>query len=199
MSDRAIADRSGVYRRIVRRETHSPRSTPAIALAVAGILVAAWVGTECVLRFAARPALLVDPADAVAAAVALPGTVDVPVLVAAAAVVVLIGLALVLVALLPGRRANHVGRTTRTALVVDNRATASALARVAAHAAGVAADQVVVSVARRVAEVRVTRSSGWPVDESSVTAAVTAELARLDLAPAVSPRLVVERRGVVGA
>jgi len=199
MSDTTTRDRSAVYRRIVRRETHSPRSTPAIALAVAGILVAGWVGTESVLRFAGRPALLVDPADAVASAIALPESVDTAVLVASAAVVALIGLALVLVAVLPGRRANHVGRTGRTALVVDNRAIASALARTAARAAGVGADQVVVSVARRVTEVRVSRSSGWPVDESSVTAAVTAELARLDLAPSISPRVIVERRGVVGA
>jgi hypothetical protein len=199
MSDTTIPAGSGLYRRIVRRETHSPRSTPAIVLAVVATAVVAWVGTECVLRFAGQPALLVDPADAVAAAVALPASVETAVLVASGAVVGLIGLVLVLVAVLPGRRANHVGHTGRTALVVDNRAIASALARTAARAAGVGADQVVVSVARRVAEVRVSRSSGWPVDESSVTAAVTAELARLDLAPSISPRVIVERRGVVGA
>jgi hypothetical protein len=187
------------YRRIVRREMHSPRSATAIALAAVAILLAAWVGTESVLRYLGRPALLVDPVDALDAAVALPATVAVAGLVAAGAVVALVGLALVLVAVLPGRRATHQGRTGRTALVVGNRAIASVLARRAARAAGVGPDQVVVSVARRVAEVRVSRSSGWPVDAKAVADAVELELARLDMAPALRATVVVERHGVVGA
>lgn len=194
-----MSDHQSDYRRIVRREMHSPRSTLAIALAVAGVLVAAWIGTESVLYYLGRPALLVDPVVALDQAIALPSTVQPAALIAAGAVVALLGLALVLFAVTPGRRANHQGRTGRTALVIDNRAIASALARRAAQAAGVGADQVVVSVSRRVAEVRVSRSSGWPVDESAVAEAVRLELDRLDVTPALRPTVVVERHGVVGA
>ena len=194
-----MTDHHLAYRRIVRRETHSPRSTPAIALAVLAIVVLAWAGTESVLLALGRPALIADPISAIDAAIALPNSVSVAVLIAAGAVVAVVGLALVILAVLPGRRASHRGRTGRTALVVGNRAIASALARRASRAAGVAPDQVVVSVARRVAEVRISRSSGWPVDESAVAVAVELELARLDVSPALRAKIVVERHGVVGA
>lgn len=194
-----MSDSQKAYRRIVRREMHSPRSTLAIVLAVAGVLVAAWIGTESVLLYLGRPALLVDPVVALEAAIALPTTVTAAALIAAGSVVALIGLALVLVAVLPGRRASHQGRTGRTAVVIGNRAIASVLARRAARAAGVGPDQVVVSVSRRVAEVRVSRSSGWTVDEPSVAAAVERELDRLDVSPALRSSIVVERHGVVGA
>ena len=194
-----MTDHLPVYRRIVRREMHSPRSTPAIALAVAIVLVAAWVGTESVLHYLGRPALLVDPVDAFDAAIALPTAVTAPALIGTGVVLALLGLALVLLAVTPGRRASHHGRTGRTAVIVGNRAIASALARRAARAAGVGNDQVVVSVARRVAEVRVSRSSGWPVDEQAVAAAVQLEIAALDVSPALRSTVVVERHGVVGA
>jgi hypothetical protein len=54
---------SGIYRRVSRRETHSPRSLVAIVLAVVLILVLAWIGTEIVLALLGAPALLVAPVD----------------------------------------------------------------------------------------------------------------------------------------
>jgi hypothetical protein len=187
------------YRRISRRETHSPRSGAAILLAVVIVLVAAWLATEVVLALLGQPALLVVPGDAVDAAIALPTSVDAPLLIAAGAVVAVIGLALILVGVLPGRRANHAGRTGRTALVIDNRAIASALARRAARAANVDPDQVVATVSHRLAEVRVRRTSGWAIDTAAVEAAVDNEIERLDVSPALRSRVVVESKGVVGA
>jgi hypothetical protein len=190
---------NSVYRRILRRETHSPRSTFAIVLAVLLALVAAWAATEAVLALLDRPALLVAPADGLAAVLALPDSVDPNLLTAAGIVVAVIGLVILLVALLPGRRANHRGETARTAMVIDNRSIASALAGRAARAAGVDPDQVVVSVGHRLAEVRVRRSSGWPIDKDSVERAVSSEIERLDVTPALKPRVVIEQKGVVGA
>ena len=187
------------YRRIVRRETHSPRSGFAILLAVLLVLVAAWLVTETVLDLIGAPALLLAPGALVDGALALPAAVLPSGLIAAGVAVALLGLVCVLVALLPGRRPRHHGESARTALVVDNRAIASALARRAARAAGIDADNVVVSVGHRVAEVRLSRSSGWSIDTEAVETAVSAELKRLDLKPALRAAVVVDSRGVVGA
>lgn len=187
------------YRRISRRETHSPRSALAIVLAVLILLVGLWLATEVVLALLGQPALLVVPGDAVDAAIALPSAVESPLLVAAGAVVAVVGLLVLIAGVLPGRRANHVGRTGRTALVIDNRAIASALARRAARAADVDPDQVVVTVSHRLAEINVRPSSGWSVDAAAVESAVADEIARLDVVPVLRPRVVIEKRGVVGA
>jgi hypothetical protein len=193
------ADNSGAYRRIVRRETHSPRSGFAIALAVILLLVAAWLVTETVLVLVGAPPLLSTPGALVDSALALPTAVLPAALVAVGAVVAVLGLVCVLVALLPGRRPRHHGETARTALVVDNRAIASALARRAARAAGIDPDNVVVSVGHRTALVRLSRSSGWSIDTDAVDAAVANELKRLNLSPALRSSVTVDTRGVVGA
>lgn len=187
------------YRRIIRRETHSAKSTLAITLAALLILALAYVVVECVLAVLQRPPLLVAPGDALAAAAELPAGAAASALLGAGIVATLAGLVLVVAALTPGRRSDHVGETTRTALVVDNRAIASALARRASHAAHLDPDSVVVAVGRRVAEVRVQPASGWPVDRDAIADAVGHEIARLNLTPALRHRVVVSRQGVVGA
>jgi hypothetical protein len=192
-------DNSAAYRRIVRRETHSPRSGFAILLAVLVLLVAAWLVTETVLVLVGAPPLLSTPGALVDGALALPTAVLPAALVTAGIVVAALGLVCVLVAVLPGRRPRHQGPTGRTALVVDDRAIASALARRAARAAGIDPDNVVVTVGRRAAEVRLSRSSGWAIDTEAVEAAVAHELKRLDLSPALRPTVAVETTGVVGA
>lgn len=188
-----------IYARVLRRETHSSRAAPAITLAILLILVFAYIATEAVLAFFGQPALLVAPADALAATLAAPDVLSTAVLVAAGALVAVAGLALLIVSLSPGRRAVHVAPTARTAVVIDNRAVASALARRAARAAGVDADQVVVAVGHRTAEVRVQPTSGWPVDEAAVTSAVEDEIERMDLSPTLRPSVKVATTGVVGA
>ena len=59
----SLASFAGTYRRIGRRETHSPRSLLAIVLAVLLIVTLAWVGTEIVIALLGAPALLVAPVD----------------------------------------------------------------------------------------------------------------------------------------
>ena len=187
------------YRRILRRETHSPRSALAILLAVVLIVVLAWIGTESVLQFLGYPALLAAPTDMVSTIAQLPETVVPPVLIAAGIVVALLGLILMLTAILPGRRGRHTGEVTRTAVVVDDAVIASALARDASTRANVDSDQVRVSVGHRTAEVIVRPSSGFPVNQDAVKQAVVDQIEALDLRPSLRCSVVIEKRGVVGA
>lgn len=187
------------YRRIIRRETHSSRAGLAIGLSIVLILALGYLGVEAVLAALGLPPLLADPATAWSTVLGLPSTVDPVLLVVAGVVAALLGFVLILASLLPGRRLDHVAASQRAAVVVDNRAIASALARRAAHAADLDPDQVVVSVGRSVADVRVQPSSGWPVDRDAIDAAVGAEIERLELTPPLRHRLIVASKGVVGA
>jgi hypothetical protein len=193
------ADVSGNYRRIIRRETHSSRAGLAITLSIVLILALAYVGTEAVLAALGLPPLLAAPASAWSTILGLPASVDPALLITAGVVAAIIGLLLVIAAVSPGRRLDHVTASDRAAVVIDNRAIASALARRAAHAADLDPDQVVVSVGRSVADIRVQPSSGWPVDREVIDAAVAAEIDRLELTPPLRHRLIIESKGVVGA
>ena len=51
-------------RRVIRRETHSPRTVAMFVAVVLLILALAYVALEIVLSLAAQPALLVGPAAA---------------------------------------------------------------------------------------------------------------------------------------
>ncbi len=187
------------YRRIRRRETHSPRAVAAIALAIVLILIFAWLGVEIVLRMLNRTPLLVAPLDMATALVEITSLPS-PVLVGAGSVIALICVVLVALALSPGRRARHVIASERTVTVVDDEVIASALARRAALAADVSADRTRVTVSRRRADIRLTPTSGFPVDRAAVLDAVTDELDSYELEPALrAPRLFIAAQGKVGA
>jgi hypothetical protein len=187
------------YRRILRRETHSPRSGFAIALAVVLILVLAWIGTESVLALLGRPALLVAPEDSLGSVLGLPTLITSSGIIGAGSAVAVIGLLIVLVALLPGRRARHTGVVGRTAVVVDNVVVASALARVASRTANIDPDQVVVTIGHRAVDVNVRPSSGFPVDDARVLTAVQEALITFELTPPLRAKVTIEQKGVVGA
>jgi hypothetical protein len=188
-----------LYRRILRRETHSPRATIAISVAIVLIVVFAWIGTESVLALLGRPALLVAPADALTSTLAIPTALLPSAIIGGGAVVALIGLLLLLVAVLPGRRARHTGVVGRTAVVVDNAVIASALARTASTTANIDPDQVVVTIGHRSADVRVQPTSGYSVNKERITAAVQEQLETLELTPALRSTVTIEQKGVVGA
>ncbi|MDO9397170.1 MAG: DUF6286 domain-containing protein [Herbiconiux sp.] len=193
-----LASARGLYRRIGRRETHSPRSLPAIVLAVALILVLAWIGTEIVIALLGAPALLVAPVDMFTSAVNL---VEAPAGIVAAAgiVVALIGLVLVIVAVSPGRRARHRIESSRTVVVVDNEVIASALARHASVAGDVDPDNATVSVSHRRADVHLTPTSGIPVDEAAVNDGVARQLESYGLKPGVRASVRIAQNGRIGA
>jgi len=188
-----------LYRRILRRETHSPRSVLAIALAVVLVLVFAWIGTESVLALLGQSRLLVAPVDALAAVLALPESLAPAVIIAAGVVVALVGLVLVLIAVLPGRRARHISATERTAVVVDNAVIASALARTASRRANIDPNQIVVTVGHRTAVVSVRPTSGISVDQAEIDNAVREQLDAFGLTPKLSSTVVIEKSGMVAA
>jgi hypothetical protein len=189
---------TGTYRRIARRETHSPRSTLAIVLAVIVIVVCLWFATEIVLGLLNQPPLLVSVPALASAIVAVP-SVPVAFLWAFGAVAALLGLVLIVAAVTPGRTARHIVATEQTVSIVDNQVVASALARHAAFAANVNPDNVRVTVSHRRAIVRLVPVSGLPVDVAAVTRAVDEQLAGYRLSPGIRSRVIVNESGKVGA
>jgi hypothetical protein len=193
-----VSNRPSVYKRIQRRETHSPRSDLAITLAVVLILALAYLVTEIVLAACGQKALLLAPVQMVSDIVHL-YTVRTSILELSGGVLVIVGLVLVVAALSPGRRARHVQYTERAVVVIDNEVIASALVRVAADEAGVDPDNALGAVSRHRVLVRITPASGVPVDRTAVTAAVRERLDAWGLQPALKPRVVIEKIGRVGA
>ncbi|MBK4348208.1 hypothetical protein [Lacisediminihabitans changchengi] len=185
---------TSLYPRILRRETHRSRSV-AVSVALAlFILVAAYVGLECGLAaFGAGP-LLVSPA----AAIDWLGSKEIIVYVAAGVAAVL-GIALLLLAILPGRRARHAVPNERMAVVVDDGVLAGALARDARRVADVAPDRVHADVSKRRARIVITPTSGVPVDAPAAQAIADGLLTTLAPRPSVRARVVVSTRGTVGA
>lgn len=187
-----------LYRRLRRRETHEPLSGLAVVLAIVAVLVLAYLGTESVLRLIGQPPLLVSPARLAQGVTDAPGY-PVGALVGGGLVAALIGLILIVTALSHPRRARHILPSERAAIVVDNEVVASALARHAARAARTSPDNTTVTVSHRTAVVRVTPTTGTPVDIAAVTTAVDEQLAGFALQPGIRSRVVIEKQGKVGA
>lgn len=184
---------STTYRRLLRRETHSPRTGAAVAVAVAAILIAAGVcagGAALAIGSLRTTATTVDD---------LLDVVDGPAgaaIAAGAVVVALAGLWLIALAVLPGRRARHGRASDRAAIVVDDGALADAVADAVALRSGIPRGRVRASVGRRTAVVRITPTTGvdLPRDAARDAAAEAADAAGF----AVRPTVVVAERGVIG-
>ncbi|RFA10912.1 hypothetical protein B7R54_18135 [Subtercola boreus] len=189
---------TSLYRRLNRRETHSPLSGLAIVLAVIAILVLAYLGVESVLRVLGAAPLLAAPATLAQ------GVTDAPsypswTLIAGGIVVALVGLVFVITAFSGARRARHTLTSERSATVIDNEVIASALARHAARAANISPDNTSVTVTHRTAVVHVTPASGSSVDKAAVASAVDEQLAAYALKPGIRSRIVISSNGKVGA
>ncbi|KIU01851.1 DUF6286 domain-containing protein [Frigoribacterium sp. MEB024] len=189
---------ASLYKRIVRRETHSSRAGIAITLAVLLIVALAWIGTEAVLEAVGTAPLLLAPTDLVGSTLDA-ASAPVGVLTAVAVVVALIGLVLIVVSLAPGRRGRRGGRAERTVAVVDDRVIARSLARTASYAGDVDPSQVSVSVGKRSALIEVTRTSGRQTDVRSIDEAVRDELDAYDFSPALRHKVKLSEKGTVGS
>ncbi|MFE7504143.1 hypothetical protein [Promicromonospora sp. NPDC057488] len=181
-----------VYRRVVRRETHAPRTGAAVVLAavlVLVLLVALGLSVWWLVDPAARGGLadrmtpLTSRAD------------DSASLVAVGVLALVVGIALVLAAVLPGRLRRRARRTDRLALVVDDGVLADAVVAAVAVRCGIDPRQVSATVGRRRTTVRVTPTSGVPVDHEAATGTVAAVLGRVGFP--TPQRLLVADRGVV--
>jgi hypothetical protein len=189
-------------RRVVYRETHSTRAAVAIAAAVLVTVFAAYGLLEAAVHAIGQPAWLIEPQVAAQRIVALPAGITPLLLGAIGAVVAMVGLVFLLNGILPGRRARHLlsGHAAgRPAVVVDDEVIASSLARRARLAANVTPEQVMVVVSQRQVLVNVRPTSGVPVDEGTVLAAIQDELDQMALDPSPAARVNVAPSGVVGA
>ncbi|GAA4266248.1 DUF6286 domain-containing protein [Frondihabitans peucedani] len=187
---------TALYRRLVRRETHSSRSGIAIVLAVVLMLVLAWIGTEAVLSALKQPALLVAPKDAAVTVLQAAGA-PVGLLAAGGVVVAIVGLILIIVSLAPGRRGRRGVAADRTAAVVDDRVIAQSVAQKASYAGDVDPDQVHVSVGTRAVAVEVSRTSGRSADLRSIQAAVDEELSSYDFQPSLRGKVHLSKKGTI--
>ncbi|NQD86394.1 hypothetical protein HP499_01015 [Paenarthrobacter sp. CM16] len=185
--------------RILRRETHSSRAGAAAIAAVLVIVLCLYALLEAGVRAVGQPPWLIDPTTAAERIIALPEGISPLLLGASGAVVAMVGLFFFLHAVLPGRRARHLLRDPRTAVVVDDEVLASALARRARTAANVTQEQVMVIVSRQLVVVNVRPTSGIRVSEEAVLAAVQAELEEMSPVPMPSVRVNVASTGVIGA
>ncbi|XAS72688.1 DUF6286 domain-containing protein [Micrococcaceae bacterium Sec5.1] len=194
-----IAGEDPAMSRILRRETHSSRAGAATIAAVLVIILCVLALLESALRAIGQPPWLVDPSTAAERIIALPAGIQPLLLGASGAVVAMVGLFFLLQAVLPGRRARHLLRDPRTAVVVDDEVLASALARRARTAANVTPEQVMVIVSRQSVVVNVRPTSGSRVSEEAVLKAVQAELDEMSPVPMPTVRVNLSTSGVVGA
>ncbi|PZE95253.1 DUF6286 domain-containing protein [Curtobacterium sp. MCBD17_008] len=167
-----------VERRLRRRSVYRSRSTAVSVALVVLVLVAAWIGTESVLRAIGAPPLLADPQTAVDAALA-PDAAFVTMIEVIAAVLLVAGIVLVVLALKPGRQHRSVVAHGRGA-VVDSSIVASTARNAAGRAAGVPDGHTTASARGLRTEVSVVPMSGIPVDSTAVEHAVAERLGQLD-------------------
>lgn len=184
---------------ILKRETRSSR---AVASVIAAVLVIAFCGyalLETAVRAIGQPPWLIDPETAAERIVALPDNIPPLLLTVTGAVMAMAGLFFLLNAVLPGRRARHLLRDRRAAVVIDDEVIASALARRARLAANVTQQQVMVIVSRRQVLVNVRPTSGVPLNAGTVLAAVRQELEEMSPSPMPDVKINVATSGVIGA
>ncbi|PYY37533.1 DUF6286 domain-containing protein [Curtobacterium sp. MCPF17_046] len=168
-----------VERRLRRRSVYRSRSTAVSVALVVLVLVAAWIGTESVLRAIGAPPLLADPQTAVDAALA-PDAAFVTMIEVIAAVLLVAGIVLVVLALKPGRQHRSVVAHGRGAVVIDSSIVASTARNAAGRAAGVPDGHTTASARGLRTEVSVVPMSGIPVDSTAVEHAVAERLGQLD-------------------
>lgn len=185
--------------RILRRETHSSRAGASVIAAVLVIVLCVYALLEAGVRAIGQPPWLIDPTTAAGRIIALPEGISPLLLGASGAVIAMVGLFFLLHAVLPGRRARHLLRDPRTAVVVDDEVLASALARRARTAANVTPEQVMVVVSRQLVVVNVRPTSGSRVSEEAVLTAVQAELEEMSPVPMPAVRVNLASSGVIGA
>lgn len=180
------------FRRIVRRETHSPRTVAMVVAVVLLILGLAYVGVEIVLYLLAQPALLLGPAAAAAAIIGLPTARPAGLVIAGGVILALLGLVFLILGLTPGRLAKHVMADDDRAVVVDNGVIAAALAQRVSVETGIPREDITVGVAHRTVDVEVRSGFGDAHDPAPITRVVDAELERYALIPGVRSRVRVQ-------
>jgi len=182
-----------VLRRVVRRETHSPRTVATFVAVILLILALVYIGLEIVLSLAAQPALLLGPAAAGGWLIGLPTAQPAGLVIAGSAVLALLGVIFVWLAVTPGRLSKHTLDAGDRAVVVDNGVIASALAQHLSEETGLARENITVGVGHRSVDVTVRPGAGIPLDKSMVQSAAELELETYRLTRRVRTRVRIDR------
>lgn len=185
---------SPTLRRVIRRETHSPRTVAMIVAVVILVLGLAYVGVELVLYLAAQPALFVSPAAAWSWLLGAPAASPGGFIVAGSIVLAVLGVLLVWLAIAPGRLSKHTFADEDRAIVVDNGVIASALAQRLSEDTGLVRDAIVVGVAHRRIDITLRPDAVVAIEAADVRAFADAEISSYRLSRAVRTSVRVERR-----
>lgn len=177
------------FRRIVRRETHSPRTVAMIVVAVLLVLALLYAGVEIVLWLLGRPALLVGPGEAAAWIVGVPTLQPVAVGILGAVVIAVVGVVLLVLGMAPGRLPKHEMSGAGRAVVVDNGVIAASLAQRISEDAGIPRADITVGVSHRQVDVTVRAGFGDLYDEAPISRIVADELDSYALIPSVTPHV----------
>lgn len=185
-------------KKVLRRETHSPRSVLSVVVAILITGVSIYAMLEMLLAGLGQPTWLLDPISSAQWLADLPGNYSHLLLGAVGVLVALVGLIVLGQGLLPGRRARHTIAHPRVAIVVEDEVVASALAKSARMAAGVTREQVMVVVSAKAVQVHVRPTSGIRLSETEIKTAVETELAAMNLQPALRVSVNLADSGVIG-
>ncbi|QCR43089.1 hypothetical protein C1N91_05545 [Curtobacterium sp. SGAir0471] len=183
-------------KRLRRRSVHRSRSTALAVTLIIVVVVAAWVGTEAVLKAIGQRPLLADP-QTVADTALKPDAAFTTIAEVIAAVLVILGIILIVLAVKPGRQPRSGIDRDRGAVVIDTRILASTAANAAALAAGVPESNTSASARGHHTEVHVVPLSGIPVDRTQVEHAVQERLGRLGGKHGSSVKVTVEQKGTL--
>ncbi|MFD4420238.1 DUF6286 domain-containing protein [Agromyces sp. NPDC058484] len=181
------------FRRVVRRETHSPRTIAMIIAVVVLLIVLIYLGAEIVLYLAAQPALLLGPLAGFAWLVGLPTAQPGWLVVVGGIALAVIGLVLIGLAVAPGRLPKHEMTYPSRAVVIDNGVIAAALAQHLTEETGIPRENITVGVAHRTVDVTVTPGPGVPLQRDRVQQLADTEMDSYQLAPRVKTRVRIKR------
>lgn len=183
-------------KRLRRRSIHRSRSTALAITLVVVALIAAWIGTEAVLKAIGQKPLLADP-QTVADTALKPDAAFTTIAEVIAAALVIAGIILIVLALKPGRQPRSGIDRDRGAVVIDTRILASTAANAAALAAGVPESNTSASARGHRTQVHVVPLSGIPVDTHIVEHAVQDRLSRLGGKHGSAVQVTVDQKGTL--
>lgn len=187
-----MTNEQAIYRRVLRRELQAPRTIPAVVVATIGIVlllglmvVGIWWWVDPRFRQDVQPWLagVAGLGQEWAASMGI------------GVVLVLLAFVLLGLAVVPGRRPRRGRSTDRAVLLVDDGVIADSIAETVARRTGVERSRVSVTIGRREATVRITPTSGVPVDRAAAASGVEDALSGIGFA--LTPRVIVAPEGVI--
>ncbi|UOQ59406.1 DNA/RNA endonuclease G [Leucobacter rhizosphaerae] len=185
---------SPALRRVIRRETHSPRTVAMIVAVVLCLLGLGYLGIELVLGLLAQPALLIDPSAGWSWILGLPSGPPVGLLVTGGVILAVAGVLCIWLAIAPGRLSKHTLEGDGRAVVVDNGVIAASLAQHLSETLGLPRDAVLVGVARRTVDVTLRPDPDVDLETAEVRSIADAELSSYRLSRPMRTTVRVARR-----